>query len=253
MQGCLFSASCLKGDTKNVLIKVDGASLKNAGISGVLLDPVLTLYSGQNVITSNDDWKDGRYSSDISNMGMSPSDSREPAIIATLSPGAYIAIVSGYQNSTGVALVSVNDIGGNGVLSNISTRGLVGNNANVMIAGFIIEGDTNIWYSEERHLKTVLIRGDGSSLLEHGVTGILSDPTLQLYAGQTMIKSNDNWISDKDAILSTGMQPSNSSEPAMLSTFNIRGNPSNPGAYAVIVRGKNSTSGVALVSVTSMD
>jgi len=72
-----------------------------------LFDPVLTLFSGQTVIDSNDDWVDSFDADEIFETGLAPSDDLEPAILITLAPGAYTAIVSGAGGEIGVALVEV--------------------------------------------------------------------------------------------------------------------------------------------------
>src|SRR3989440_6459097 len=87
-------------------------------------------------IATNDDWQTGSQASQISSSGYAPSNSNEPALIATLPAGAYTAIVRGYNNSTGVALVEVYELDTSSArLSNISTRGQVGTSQNVLIGG----------------------------------------------------------------------------------------------------------------------
>lgn len=70
-------------------------------------------------------------------------------------------------------------------LINISTRGVVGTGADVLIAGFIIGGTTP---------KTVLVRGRGPSMAgaPFFVPGTLPNPFLRLFSGQTVIAENDN-------------------------------------------------------------
>src|SRR6202008_4072412 len=70
-------------------------------------------------------------------------------------------------------------------LYNISTRGVVQTGDNVMIGGFIIGGSVS---------KTVLIRPRGPSLSQFGVPNVLQNPQLDLYSGQTVIASSDNWV-----------------------------------------------------------
>jgi hypothetical protein len=67
---------------------------------------------------------------------LQPSNDLESAIVANLDPGAYTAVLRGYNNSTGLALVEVYDVsGGTTQLANISSRGFVQAGNNVMIAG----------------------------------------------------------------------------------------------------------------------
>jgi hypothetical protein len=106
---------------------------------------------------------------------------------------------------------------------------------NVGIGGFIITG------SAPKH---VLLRAIGPSIT--GVSGLLADPVLELHGpGAFATITNDNWMDDpvqKVAILATGLAPTNNLESAIDATLN-------PGAYTAIVKGKNNTSGIALVEV----
>ena len=107
---------------------------------------------------------------------------------------------------------------------------------NVGIGGFIITGTAP---------KHVLLRAIGPSLAP-GVPNALADPVLELHgpAGFATI-TDDNWMDDpvqKAAILATGIPPTNNLESAIDATLN-------PGAYTAVLRGKNNTSGVALVEV----
>ena len=119
---------------------------------------------------------------------------------------------------------------------NLSTRMRVQTGDNVGIGGFIITGTAP---------KHVLLRAIGPSLAP-GVPNALADPVLELHgpAGFATI-TDDNWMDDpvqKAAILATGIPPTNNLESAIDATLN-------PGAYTAVVRGKNNTSGVALVEV----
>src|SRR5207248_9047803 len=95
--------------------------------------------------------------------GIPPTDDREAAIVATLAPGSYTAIVRGRRASTGVALAEVYDLSepGSGELANISTRGFIDRGEGVMIAGFILGGGTGN--------SKVIVRGIGPSLAAAGL------------------------------------------------------------------------------------
>ena len=96
------------GDTDtDVLVRAIGPALADAGIDGALEDPILELHDKDGVlITTNDDWKESQ-ESEITATGLAPSDDRESAILMTLSPDSYTAVVRGKDNTTGVALVEV--------------------------------------------------------------------------------------------------------------------------------------------------
>jgi hypothetical protein len=88
-----------------VLIRGIGPSLTGLGITGALEDPVLELHDADgNVLQSNNNWKDSQQSA-IEATGIPPADDRESAILATLSPGNYTAVLSGNAGTTGIALV----------------------------------------------------------------------------------------------------------------------------------------------------
>lgn len=128
---------------------------------------------------------------------------------------------------------------------NVSTRGLVGTNQNVLIAGFVISGNAP---------KNVLIRAVGPTLSTLGVTGVLADPILTLQrtigGASTVVRENDNWSVGNDPALITAASslsgafalPANSKDSAMLVTLP-------PGTYTAIVSGSGGTTGVALVEV----
>jgi len=83
-------------------------------------------------------------------------------------------------------------------------------------------------------------------LAQSGVPDVLADPVLELHGpGSFATITNDNWRDDaaqEAAIIATGIPPTNNLESAIDTTLN-------PGAYTAIVRGKNNTSGVALIEV----
>jgi len=236
---------------KKVIIRAIGPELTQYGVPGALQDPFLELHdvSGA-LIGQNDNWgttiQGGVITSDqvaeIQASGLAPGDSHESAIIATLQPGNYTAIIRGEPDgTTGVALVEVYDLGtasldvsSNAQLGNISTRGLVQTGDNVMIGGFIVRGDMPA---------TVIVRAIGPSLTAYGVPGALQDPTLELHDGTgAVIGSNDNWRDDPGAaqIQADNLAPSDPRESATIVTLA-------PGNYTAIVRGTNDTTGVALV------
>ena len=224
---------------KTVLIRARGPSLSDFGVAGALQDPLLQLFSGPNQIAVNNDWQDDTRSSEISTQ-LAPTDSQEAAILTTLDPGAYTAIVSGVGGLTGVGIVEIFEVGeGDSRLSNISTRGFVGVGDDVLIGGVIISGSAP---------KTVSIRARGPSLEDFGVDPALQDPTLEIFdvRGQ-MIDSNDDW-QDHASVnqLPVTLSPTRSNEAALTLTLE-------PGAYTAIVRGKDGGTGVGIVEVFAVE
>jgi plastocyanin len=240
---------------KTVIIRAIGPELIPFGVPNVLADPTLDLHNGAGtMIASNNNWQTtiigGIITADqvsaIQNSGHAPTESSESAIIATLSPGNYTAIVRGVNNSTGNALVEVYDISpeNTSILVNISTRSFVQTVDNVMIGGFIVQGTES---------KRVIIRAIGPELIPFGVPNVLADPTLDLHNGAgTMIASNNNWqttiiggiitADQVSAIQNSGHAPTDPSESAIIATLP-------PGNYTAIVRGMNNSTGNALVEV----
>ncbi len=163
-------------EPKDVIVRAIGPSLGDVGVADFLVDPVLELNFSDGSVVSNDNWKDTQ-EAEIMATGLAPTEEAESAILATLDPGAYTAIVRGVGGGTGVALVEAYDLEpAAGTTANISTRGFVDTGDNVMIGGFIAGsgggGDA-----------TVLVRAIGPSLTAQGVPGALADPMLELYDG----------------------------------------------------------------------
>ncbi len=225
-------------DPKQVLLRAIGPSLADAGIDGVLADPVLELHgSDGSLITSNDNWRDTQ-EMEIQESGLPPTDDLESAIVATLTPDSYTAIVSGKGGTSGVGLVEAYDLdqAADSQLANISTRGFVETESNVMIGGFILgngSGNTN-----------VLIRVLGPSLTALGVGGALADPTLELHdANGAIVEENDNWKDTEECLIEgTNLPPPDDLESAILVSLPAA-------AYTAIVAGKDGLTGVALVEV----
>lgn len=91
-----------------VLVRALGPSLSSAGVGDALQNPILELYDGNGtLVQANDDWKESQQAQ-ISATGIPPSDDRESALIATVSPtGGYTAVVRGAGGTTGTALVEL--------------------------------------------------------------------------------------------------------------------------------------------------
>ena len=99
----------LAGPTpQDILVRAIGPSLP---LTGVLADPTMELFDSNGVsVAMNDNWRDTQ-EADIMATGLAPTNDAESAILQTLSPGAYTAIVSGTNGTTGVALVEAYNVG----------------------------------------------------------------------------------------------------------------------------------------------
>jgi hypothetical protein len=97
----------VQGVATKVLLRGIGPELTAKGVSGALQDTVLELHGGDGtLLAGNDDWKSAQQQ-EIVNTGVPPTDDRESALIATLNPGNYTAVLRGKNDTSGVALVEV--------------------------------------------------------------------------------------------------------------------------------------------------
>jgi len=232
------------GSGDNVLIAgfiITGSQPKKVVVRGLgpllpvnanLADPTLELHRGPDTLASNDNWRDSQ-EEPIKATTIPPINDYDSALVQTLDPGAYTVILSGKGGTTGIGLVELYDLdlGASSRLANISTRGVVGQNDDVLIGGTIILGSGST---------TVLFRAIGPSL---PLGSKLQDPTLELYDGQGhLIEANDNWVDspNKQAIVDTTIPPTDQREAAIVRSLA-------PGAYTAIIRGKDNTTGVAVV------
>ncbi|HEY1768870.1 MAG TPA: matrixin family metalloprotease [Chthoniobacterales bacterium] len=226
-----------------VIVRAIGFSLAAQGFSDALPDPTITVYdSNHNQVGYDDDWFVSSGASNIASYRLDPPNSIESALLLTLQPGAYTAVVQSYSDSNepaegGIGLFELYDLHKTaGRAGNLSTRGQVLDDNNVLIGGFIIGGSEN---------KPIIVRALGPSLGAAGVQGALSDPLLELHDGNgNLLQENDNWGSGANAqtIAAEGFAPKNAKESAVTATLP-------PGAYTAIVRGVNGATGIALVEV----
>jgi len=228
-------------DPKTVVLRALGPSLSAFGVSGVLADPVLSVYnSSGTLIATNDNWQTDTGATFIEQNGLAPSDPAESASLQTdLAPGAYTMVVRGNNSTQGVSLAEAYEIfspGLSSLLSNVSGRGFVGTDDNVLISGFIV-GDVGS--------ATVIVRALGPSLGSFGVSQPLSDPVLTIYDSKgNVIAGNDNWQDDNNAALvqQNGLAPPDALDSAIVLYLPA-------GAYTAIVSGVNGATGNALLEV----
>lgn len=224
-----------------VILRGIGGSLPAFGINNALEDPVIELHSGNSTLSESDDWIDDSWASTIASYHLDPTNSRESAILATLNPGSYTVVLRSFPvsngNVTGTGLIELYDLHTTGGRAgNISTRGPVNTGNQVLIGGFIVGGNLT---------KEVVVRAIGPSLSAVGVSGALSDPTVELRdASGNLVDSNNNWGDHPKAaqIQSEGLAPNQPVESALQVTLN-------PGNYTAIVRGFNGATGVGLVEI----
>ncbi len=234
-----FVVRAPNGERKRVISRAVGPSLAQSGVKGVLDDPVLGIHSaGFGFLEANNDWRDTQASL-IEASKMAPRHLRDSAIVADLRPGEYTGLV--FPNDLfgvypdGVALAEVFDLDPSSParLINVSSRSFVGVGDDVMIAGFVI-GQGSL---------RVILRAIGPTLPPDDEVP-LQDPTLELFDAQgNGIGFNDDWTQSQRAeIESTPFAPKDDREAAIVRTLP-------PGNYTAILRGKNLTTGRALVEV----
>jgi len=228
---------------KAVAVRGIGPSLSGFGVPDPLADPVLELHGPSGFITLiNDNWRDVQIDT-CSEHGLAPTNDLEAAICTTLDPGAYTAVIRGKNNGVGVGLVEVYDLDDPGqaeasALRNISTRALVSTGADIVIAGFILGGNSGD--------DNVILRGIGPSLGAFGVPNALANPTLELRDDSgAIVLANDDWQDDPAQaaiITAAGLEPTNNLESGVAATLA-------PGQYTTLLAGLNNGTGVGLVEV----
>jgi len=189
----LIGGAVVGGGRAQLLVRAVGPTLGNYGVSGPLANPLLkaTDLTG-NPLTQNDDWGTNVNAAQLpalfTKLGAFAfaAGSKDAVLLLTLDPGAYTFQVSGADGGTGVALLEiyiVTDSGLPGKLVNLSARAFVGTGGEVLIAGFITQGNTQ-----------VLVRGIGPQLSAYGVPGVLAAPTLGIYdAASNLVDSVATW------------------------------------------------------------
>jgi hypothetical protein len=232
--------------TKQVLLRGVGPTLAQFGVTQALAQSHLALISSAgSTLAINSIWGGG---STLTNAFVQvgafalPAASDDAALLQPLGAGSYTAQLSGLSNTTGVGLAEIYDADTGTPttrLINISARANVGTASNILIAGFVISGNTP---------ETVLIRGIGPTLSQFGVTGSLATPQLVLYdSDNNTLESNSGWgggasLSQAFSQVGAFSLGSNSADAAMLVTLP-------PGAYTAEVSGTGGATGVGLAEI----
>ena len=225
---------------KRVIFRALGPSLNQFDVPNALADPVIDLYQENTLLFSNDDWRNSKQEAEIAASGFAPSNDAESAIIWTLNPGhGYSVVVRGKEGATGVGLAEIFDLDpvAASYLADLSARGVIGTDENLMIGGFI---------TLPGNLPTtrILARLLGPTLIAIGLPDTLADPTLDLVnANGTVIRTNNNWRdSQLDEIQATGLAPTYDAEPALVENLI-------PGSYTLVGRGNAQTTGLGLLEL----
>jgi hypothetical protein len=227
---------------KHLLIRAIGPSLSQFGVPSPLPDPVLELHGpGTFVPINNDNWQDDpTQRALIEATGLQPTNALEAAIEVRLPPGAYTAVVSGKNNTTGVGLIEVYDLDPSAAskLGNISTRAFVSTGNDIVIAGFILGNNSGA--------DRVVVRGIGPSLTSLGVPNALANPTLELRNNNgALLVANNDWQDDSNQaaeLINAGLSPSDNLESGIATTLP-------PGLYTALLAGFSNGTGIGVIEV----
>ncbi len=245
------------GGSKSLLIRAIGPTLGAFGVTGTLPDPLVSVYANGVSQGSNDDWTQASDPAALEAARVQAgafalvAGSKDSSLLAAIpATGANnTAVTSGIGDTTGVALVELFDLDAASSparLVNISARAPVGVGSDLLVPGFVINGDVGL---------TLLIRGVGPTLGRFGVSGVLADPEMTLFRSlpdnqSEIVTSNDDWednantaliVTTTTAVGGFPLDPGGA-DSVLLVTLK-------PGIYTVLVAGKGATTGVALVEL----
>jgi sugar lactone lactonase YvrE len=231
--------------SKQVLVRGVGPTLSQFGVSPALEQPDLTLYDGSTIEAADIKWGGtAPLTQAFTQVGAFPlpAGSSDTALLLQLEAGGYTAQLAGLNGSTGVGLAELYDADTGtptARMINISARASVGTGGNILIAGFVISGNTPM---------TVLIRGAGPSLTQFGIASPISTPQLVLYdSANNVLESNSGWAGSTTlagifAQVGAFKFLAGSADAAMIVTLP-------PGAYTAEMSGIGGTTGLGLAEI----
>jgi YVTN family beta-propeller protein len=232
---------------ETLLIRGAGPGLAQFGISGFLAQPSLSVSNSAGaLVASNTGWATSSSPAGLARIAAQvgafafASGSADCAAVVSLPAGAYTVQVSGVNNSTGVALAEIYEVASSGTrLVNISARAQVGPGGANIITGFVIAGTGP---------EVMLVRADGPTLAEFGVSGFLAQPSLSVFdSAGNVVATNTGWGGSFEEDLTAAFSasvgafplPPGSADSAQFVSLA-------PGAYSMQVSGSDGTTGIAL-------
>jgi hypothetical protein len=255
--GTVLGGSATSGN-KALLIRGAGPSLAPLGVTDFMPDPTLTVYRGQTTLATNDNWGGsatlaGAFTA-VGAFSYASTTSRDAAYYSTaLAPGAYTVQVRGLGTSSGTVIAELYDAtaaanvtAATPRLVNVSVLKEI-RAGDTLTAGFVVGGNAP---------KNILVRAIGPALglAPFNIGGVMADPRLSVYSGQTVLASNDNWGTQSGGVTSAALTAAFDSvgafriadpasrDAALLLTLN-------PGNYTAVVSSANGGAGLLITEV----
>lgn len=235
---------------KSLLVRAVGPTLATFQVPNACANPALQIYRGTVADIALDDWSQSPDADALAATTTAtgafplPDASADAAVLASFAPGTLTVHGVPATGTAGSILVELYDaeIDASAVVNNLSVRARIAGGDNTLLAGFATSGPGNL---------RLLIRAVGPTLGTFGVNEALADPRLEIYHGQDVIATNDNWSADANlratieaAAASTGAfpLPDGSRDAAMIISVPA-------GAYSAVVHSQDGSAGTGLVEV----
>jgi hypothetical protein len=224
-------------------------------VTGFMTDPMLDVYAKVNdadvIVATNNDWGAGGQAATLSAafdqvfaFSLPGTASKDAALLTNVDGSRTVHANSFGTPQRGVVLVEAYDMepAAAARLVNVSARNYAGRDAETLIAGFFIDGNVP---------KRVLVRGVGPTLQDFNVSGVLSDPRLELHTTindtDVLVATNDNWADEPGVAAASSAAFAFTLRDASTDAALVLTLPA--GGYTALVSGAGTTTGEALVEV----
>lgn len=226
-----------------VLVRGAGPALREFGVSDAIARARLQLFRGTELIATNERWNGSANVAELNAAARSAgafdfgAASDDAALLVTLAPGAYTAVVTDLDARTGAALAEVYDVSGSaGRLINLSTRANLGSGGDPLITGLVVSGPA---------ARRILLRAVGPTLRSFDVAAPLAEPQLEVFRASTVVAENRGWndaapLAEAARAVGAFALTAGSRDAALLVTLE-------PGAYTVHVRSSTAQPGTVLL------
>ena len=232
--------------TKRYLARAVGPALAAQGVAQPLAAPVLRVYSRDGEeIASNTGWQNAPDAAALPAIAEQlgafplPPGGADSALLLDLQPGLYTLHAASSNSASGVALAELYALNEQSRPIALSSRARVRPGENILIGGVVVGGPA---------AQRLLLRAVGPALSAQGVAQPLPDPVLEVVRNGVTLHTNDDWDSTDtvlvETIAATGTLPFTPGGKDAALVVELP-----PGAYSVLVKGKGSDEGVALVEI----